>query len=344
MWTTLKSPVIAGVLGLLFVLAGRASAGVVTITDCLADPHLDTYSTTTRIDVGADDLVVKCALAPIGNTEHLSLIANRIVVEGPAGMLAAPGKSPSIRMKARADIVLTHTTLESTNGRGGFNLQAVTGITATDSVLSISDSPNFGRQMELSCTGPLCPITLTGSSLRGHSVKITADGLVSGTGFSVQNGAGRPHFDVRSLHGDIVFGNGANGGGPSIGGPKCGGPGGGGGGVNGTNEGRARLFACHNVDLTGFTIKTGRFIIVNAGLCGTGTVDLTDATLNNDFGKPGDIVVTAAGSAGRITIAGATIVDDDTPTSIPDVASLNGREAVPHTGFNNVVGVPNLDN
>ena len=344
MRTILKSAVIAVVLGALVVLATCASAAVVTITDCLADPHLDTVSTTTRIDVGADDLVVKCALAPIGNTEHLTLAANRITVEGPSGMLAAPGKSPSIRMKARADIVLTHATLESTNGRGGFNLQAVTGITVTDSVLSISDPPNFGRQMEFSCTGALCAINLSGSSLRGHSVKITADGTISGTGFSVQNGSGRPHFDVRSLHGDVVFGNGATSGGPSIGGPKCSGPGGGGGGVNGTNEGRARLFVCHNVDLTGFTIKTGRFIIIEGGLCGSGTVNLTDATLNNDFGKPGDIVVTAAGGAGQINITGATLVDDDTPFHLPDVSSLNGREATPHTGFNNVIGVPNVDN
>ena len=321
-----------------------AAAAVVTITDCLADPHIDTFSSTTRIDVGADDLVIQCALVPVGNTEHITLLANRITVQGPSGTIAAPGKSPSIRMKARADIVLTNTTLESTNGRGGFSLQAVTGLTITNSVLSISDPPNFGRQMTISCTGALCPISLSGSSLRGHRVKITADGTVSGSGFSVQNGAGRPHFDVRSLHGDVVFGSAASGG-TSIGGPKCGpGNSGGGGGVNGTNEGRARLFVCHNVDLTGFSIKTGRYIIIQAGLCGTGNVNLTDATLNNDFGKPGEIIVTAAGGAGQITIIGATLIDDDAPANVPDVASLNGREAVPHTGFNNVVGVPNLDN
>jgi hypothetical protein len=345
MLRTVKRPFAVLVLGVLVAFTGhRAAAGVVTITDCLNDPHLDIFSSTTRIDVGADDLVIQCALVPIGNTEHLTLLANRITVQGPSGTVAAPGKSPSIRMKARADIVLTDTTLESTNGRGGFNLQAVTGITATNSVLSISDPPDFGRQMSLSCTGALCPIDLSGSSLRGHRIKITADGTVSGTGFNVQNGSGRPHFDVRSLHGDVVFGSGATSGGPSNGGPKCTGPGGGGGGVNGTNEGRARLFVCHDVDLTGFTIKTGRFIIIQGGLCGTGTVNLTDATLNNDFGKPGEIVVTAAGGAGQINITGATLIDDDAPVNVPDVSSLNGREATPHNGFNNVIGVPNMDN
>src|SRR5258706_7473546 len=135
---TVKTRVAAFVLGALVALTGRdASAAVVTITDCVNDPHLDIFSSTTRVDVGADDLVIKCALAPIGNTEHLTLLANRITVDGPSGMLAAPGKSPSIRMKARADIVLTNTTLESTNGRGGFNFQAVTGLTITNTLLSI---------------------------------------------------------------------------------------------------------------------------------------------------------------------------------------------------------------
>ena len=148
---TVKMSFAAVALSAFVALSSRsAAAAVVTITDCLADPHLDTFSSTTRIDVGADDLVIQCALVPVGNTEHITLLANRITVQGPSGTIAAPGKSPSIRMKAKADIVLTNTTLESTNGRGGFSLQAITGITAINSVLSISDPPNFGRQMTLS--------------------------------------------------------------------------------------------------------------------------------------------------------------------------------------------------
>src|SRR5262249_10198111 len=80
-----KMSVAALALSALIALASGASAAVVTITDCLADPHLDVFSSTTRIDVGADDLVIQCALAPIGNTEHITLLGNRITVQGPSG-------------------------------------------------------------------------------------------------------------------------------------------------------------------------------------------------------------------------------------------------------------------
>jgi hypothetical protein len=85
---------------------------------------------------------------------------------------------------------------------------------------------------------------------------------------------------------------------------------------------------------------------VNSGLGAVcvGPTDtlLVDATLDNGFGKLGEIRVTARGGQSPITIDGATLVDDDVRKP-GDVSTLNGREQVPHTGFNDVVGVPATD-
>lgn len=62
------------------------------------------------------------------------------------------------------------------------------------------------------------------------------------------------------------------------------------------------------------------------------------ASIRNDFGKRGDITIVADEGTKTINICGTTLVDDG-----PDVATLNNRSTEPHTGFNNVVGTPDVD-
>ena len=93
--------------------------------------------------------------------------------------------------------------------------------------------------------------------------------------------------------------------------------------------------AAGDIDVSGQSYHIAEGITITAG----GNINLTNTDLDNDFGKCGEIVVTAGG---QITIDGATLIDDDCRGK-PDVSELNGREEVPHTGFNGVVGSPAVD-
>ena len=77
----------------------------------------------------------------------------------------------------------------------------------------------------------------------------------------------------------------------------------------------------------------------NISIKAVGNVNLTDATIDNSGGKCGEIVIQGA----TINIQNATIIDDDC-NAPNDVAEMNGREQLPHTGFANVVGTPLVDN
>lgn len=81
-------------------------------------------------------------------------------------------------------------------------------------------------------------------------------------------------------------------------------------------------------------------IAENIKLTAGRNINLEDATVRNDFGKPGEIVITAGGS---VNITNATLVDDQKGSQPPDVSEINNREQLPHEGFNDIFGVPLLD-
>jgi hypothetical protein len=95
------------------------------------------------------------------------------------------------------------------------------------------------------------------------------------------------------------------------------------------------MSAAGDIDISGQQYNVAEGITITAG----GNINLTNTVLDNDFGKCGEITVT---SGAQINIQGATLIDDDC-RGTPDVSELNGREAVPHTGFNGVVGTPAVD-
>ena len=105
--------------------------------------------------------------------------------------------------------------------------------------------------------------------------------------------------------------------------------------ITGTTESTLTIRALNDIDLNHDHYIVAENITVTAG----GNIDLTGTELRNDFGKCGEIVVTAGG---QVNIQDATLVDDDCKNN-PDVSTINGREEVPHTGFNDVVGFPAVD-
>jgi len=112
----------------------------------------------------------------------------------------------------------------------------------------------------------------------------------------------------------------------------------------GGSEGSLDLTACGLIDLAFAKVLVSRNITITSGTCEgkPANIRLNGATVRNDSGQKGEIVVVATGGQ-EINISGATIIDDNQRTKVNDVARLNGREAVPHEGFNNVVGTPDAD-
>lgn len=298
-------------------LAGTAHA--VTVTDCTASGPAVAKGKTTVLDVRPDDLVLQCALEPLPGTERVQVRANTITIDGPAGSITSPFKGRSIDVRAEADIVVTNSVLDAANGNARLRLRSETGINVTGSIITAGDITRPGREVRLECRGAACPINLVGSTLLAGRVRVFAQGDITGDATIVQTASPRDRITVRSFDGSVIF---------------CGVQ------LLGDVEGHMLVQGAIDVDLTGSELSIGRNITVIAE---TGDVLLTGATLRNDFGKKGEIVVEANGGAGQVEIGNATLVDDDRSASQNDVSEINGREETPHEGNNNTVGTPNLD-
>lgn len=306
-------------------LAPVAGAADVIVTDCTVPPVVAS-SRTTGIDVRPNNLILACQLEPLPGTSRIRIRANRITVMGPAGGVSAPGKGKAIDLQANESIVVKAATLEASNGNGTMRLRSRTGFDIQNAVLTTGEGDRAGRQMILDCTGTLCPATILRSNFLGHVIKLKVKGTITGIDNTLVTRGPRDQIDVKSLAGDALL--------------CC-------DTFDGHNEGNVAINAFCQVNLTQSEVTTGEYITVNSGLGGalcqtpTNTL-LVDATLDNDFGKLGEIAVTARGGQSQIDISGATLVDDDVRKP-GDVSKLNGREEIPHTGFNNVVGVPATD-
>jgi len=311
LWSALILLIVAG------PLSGTAAA--VTVTDCTAAGPAVAKGKTTVLDVRPDDLVLQCALTPLPGTERIQVRANSITIDGPAGSIASPFKGRSIDVRADADIVVTNSVLDAANGNARLRLRSETGINVTGSILTAGDITRPGRELRVECRDTGCPINLASSTLLAARVRVFAQGDITGDATIVQTASPRDRITVRSFGGSVVFCN-----------------------VDllGDVEGHMLVQAAIDVDLTGSELSIGRNITVIAG---TGNVLLTGATLRNDFGKRGEIVVEANGGAGQVEIGNATLIDDDKSASDNDVSEINGREETPHEGNNNTVGTPNLD-
>lgn len=105
--------------------------------------------------------------------------------------------------------------------------------------------------------------------------------------------------------------------------------------VTGGSESTLFLRAGGDIDASGDKYVIANRIVLTAGL----NIDVSHAEIRNDFGKCGEIVMTAVG---QVNIQGATLVDDDCPKAA-DVSEINGREQLPHQGFNDIIGTPAVD-
>jgi hypothetical protein len=340
-------------LGIALLAAGRGEAAVVTVADCVNDPHIVVQSgtDTTRIEVAPDDLVLACALSPLGGTEKIVLDAANVAIQGPAGRVTADGTGTSIKIAASETFRAIDTTIEGTDGNASIDLIAAGDMRFEGSNVTVGSSGAKGDLLLINCTGaaPDCTITATGSSFKSREIDVIAVGDVVFAGVTITTNSPRDRVEIVSLAGDVMAGSSA--GASQQTGSKCN------GGVGpettpsviiGGPESDLLIQAFGFIDLASIRITMAQNIDILSGYGGGAAgvpayVDLTGATIRNDIGKKGEIVVLADETNETITIEDAVLIDDDEAAGDNDVAELNGCEVVPRGGCPNVVGTPSTD-
>ena len=340
--------VLAPVLGLV-LLAAPAGAAVVTITDCLADPHVVVHapSASTRIDIGSDDLVLACALAPLPGTDRIRIVAHDVTVQGPAGGITAPSDGVAIQVTASGRFTAVDTSIETTANNGSMDIASVGDMRFVSSTIDVGGSTS-GDDLRITCTGasPDCKITAINTTFESRLTFITAVGDIAFGTVHLVSHSPRDYIRVTSSHGNVDTSGEAAG----IAACCAGGEPGGGNTVVTGNEGNLAVTAFGFVNLSFTNILVAEFITITSGSDPglapvPAGVNLSGASVRNDFGKEGDIVIVADESQATITISGAVLVDDNRTGSAEDVSELNGCQVVPRTMAPcvNIVGVPDLD-
>jgi len=324
-----RTPISTYVLGALFGAVGMlilavpvsGHAATVTVTDCTTAGPVEVQGRRTVLDVRPDDLVLQCALAPLGKSQRIQVRANNITIDGPLGRIDSSFKGRAVDIRADGHITLTMATIEATNSNGRVRLVSETGFTILGSIIKVGGLKP-GRELRLECNGAGCGMNLCQSTIEAQRIRVVVDGDIIADGAVVRTRSPRDRIHLESRNGDIIF---------------CGGQ------IIGDVEGRMTIEACGEIDLSGVELAIGRNIIIDSGLCGAGDILLVGASVRNDFGKRGEIEITAAGGAGQVDITDATLIDDDRSANKNDVSEINGREQLPHEGHNNTVGTPSTD-
>jgi hypothetical protein len=310
---------------LLALVAPSLHAAVVTVTDCVNDPHLQVNlgSDQTKIDVGADDLVLMCALTPLGGTHRLQLVAHNMTLKG---NVVATATTSAVRIDASGTFAAMGVTIESANNNGDMSITAVGDMTFTDATVMVGpDLTGGGDTMNVTCTGaaPDCTITSTNSTFKSGNLFITAVGDILMRTTHIITVSPRDDSRLESTHGNVCL--------------PCDDD------ISGGNESSLKIFAFGFIDLPAIKILVAQSITITSGV-GAGAasvdahIDLTGAVINNNFGKDGAITITADEGRAQVTIQDATIIQEG-----PDVATINSRSTLPHQGFANIVGVPQID-
>lgn len=317
----------------LALLAGVSSAraAAVTVTDCAAAP-VAKVGKKTVIDRAGDDVVIQCALLPLGGTQRVEVTARSIVVDGPnGGSVASGGKGPAIELLALGtdaggrSIQVLGANVTAANVNGNVFLDGPGAIEIGDSGLQA------GELLRITCTGAGCPITLDDAVTSSNDLSITAEGTVTVTSSSLATSSPIDLVSIVSRTGDVTLADGdsaARGASPIVcrddilrlcPGPQCPLP------VTIASvedalgfcecdekpsevdtgiEGNLRIEApLGDVDLRDANIAVGESITIVAG----GTVDMTRASIQNCGPKTGRLIVTAS----ACTVTSASLLDDE---------------------------------
>jgi len=353
----------AVVLGFALVAASAAEAAVITVTDCVNDPHIVAVVGThvTTLDVGSDDLVLHCALTPLAQTDHFDVSGHDVTIEKPGS--ASAGSISTNSVTATGTLTVSESTVSSTDTNGRLLLQAAGDVSFVDSTIEVGDATHDGDLLTVTCTGtsPKCTITGTGSTLKSRHIEIEAQGDVVFSASSLLTNSPIDTITIRSDMGNVILGVNSHGGGNtdccSVNARNDGDS------VVSGNEGNLYILAFGRIDLSGSNIVVAEDICGRSGVddvpalsrsdaCGPcpgagamatvpADIDLSTASIRNDIGKPGDIVFCADETRATIDIDQSLLIDDD--VNGPDLSELNGCATKPRSGCPNVTGTPNVD-
>ncbi len=259
---------------LLALVAATAvpAPAVVVLTDCAGDPHLvaNPGTDTTHLDVGAEDLVVRCPLQPLPGTSRIVIRAHDVTVEGPAGSISASGKTKAVDIRATGTFTALDTVIESTNGNAEMDVIAVGDMLFRGTQVFVGTPDAGGDLLTIECTGPGCMIeAAAGTLFTSRLMKILAVGDILMQTTTIRTHGPRDFITIRSSAGnvclicDVIV---------------CSGP-----------EGDLVIDAWGRVDLPFADIQVAQHIRIAAGV-GPGPapvladIDATGATIRNDFG------------------------------------------------------------
>lgn len=351
-WMQLSRTLRVTGLALAAVLVAGAPAVAVTITDCANDPNIVKQggTDTTRIEVAPDDLILECALTPHSGTDKILIEAANIIIQGPAGRIAANGTGTAIRITATGTFTAIDTVLESSNSNSSVDIVTGGDILFAGTTVAVGGVGSGGDQLLITCTdaAPDCTITATASSFKSRELDMIAVGDITLSGVTITTNSPRDRTEIISLNGNVLAGTGATA-------PqqvnKCGGT------TNpiqtpnvilGGPESDLVIQAFGFVDLSGSRITVAQNIFVMSGVGGGAAsvpafIDVTAAAIRNDIGKKGEIEMTADETLEDILVDAVILIDDDDSASVNDVSELNGCEVVPRGPCPNVVGTPATD-
>lgn len=340
---------------LVAVLMAAGPALAVTVTDCANDPNIVVHggTDTTRIEVAPDDLIIECALAPLGGTDKIVLEAANITIQGPTGRVSANGTGTAIRITVSDTFTALDTAIESSNGNSSVDIVTGGDILFGGTNVTVGSAGSGGDQLLITCTGaaPDCTITAVGSTFKSRELDMVAIGDIMLAGVTITTNSPRDRVEIISLNGNVDAGINATA--PQQPpGNKCGG--GGTGPVTTPNvilggpESDLLIQAFGFVDLSGSRITVAQNVFVMSGVGGGAAsvpafIDIAAAAIRNDIGKRGEIEMTADETIETILAAAVLLIDDDDSASVNDVSELNGCEVVPRGPCPNVVGTPSTD-
>jgi len=339
--------------GLVLLGAVPSQAAVITVTDCVNDPNIivQAGTDTTRIEVGAHDLVLACALAPLGGTHKLVLSGTNITLQGPAGTLMASGSGLAIDIAASATFTAVDSAIEAPNGNAAVDVVAGGDILFEGTSVKVGATGSGGDLLLIECTGaaPDCTVTARNSSFKSRELDMYAVGDINLSGVTITTNSPRDRTEIISFNGNVNAGamalpqqppaSACLNVDPDTTQPNV---------ILGGPESDVLIQAFGYVDLTSIRITVAQNIFVISGAGGgmagvAAYIDVTAAQIRNDIGKKGEIVMTADETSEVITVNGVLLIDDDESAGVNDVAELNGCEMVPRAGCPNVVGTPATD-
>lgn len=194
-------PLTALALASSIALAASAAAAVTTVTDCTAAP-VSLFNGKTVIDLPGGDVVLRCALQPLPGTDGLAIAAASILVDGPlGGSVAASGSTLALSLEAEHGIEIrdAHVSADNNNGHAT--------ITAVGSVLVTAGSEiAAGDKLTIECTGPACPIQISGTNFAAHELRILAEGTVTiGASSNLTTHGPTDLLKISSADGDVLL-------------------------------------------------------------------------------------------------------------------------------------------